>query len=123
MITSKRYSLEWQMVNTPTYDPNVPIVTPGGGTEAAYKDPNSPESIMKKVAQTDAQAKVDRIYDVQSFVNYQKNDVQILYTIFIPLLLVALFLQKTKEAKIFIISLCVILLVISIYFTIQNGTY
>jgi hypothetical protein len=103
-----------------TYDPNVPIVTPGGGTEAAYKDPNSPESIMKKVAQTDAQAKVDRVYDVQSFVNYKKYDVRILYYVFIPLLLVALFLQTAKKAKLFIISLCVILLVISIYFT-QNG--
>ncbi len=105
------------MANVPAYDPNVPIVTPGGGTEAAYKDPNSPESIMKKVAQTDAQAKVDRIYDVQTFVNYKQIDVQILYLFFIPLLLIIFFIQKTKQAKLFIISLCVILLIISIYFT------
>jgi hypothetical protein len=107
------------MVNTPAYDPNVPIITPGGGTEAAYKDPNSPESIMRKVAKTDAQSKVDTIYDVQTFVNYKKFDVTILYTVFLPLLLIALFLQKTRQAKLYIISLCVILLVISIYFT-QN---
>ena len=110
------------MANVPTYDPNVPIVTPGGGTEAAYKDPNSPESIMKKVAQTDAQAKVDRIYDVQTFVNYKEVDVKILYYFFIPLLLIFFFFQKTKQAKLFIISLSVILLVISIYFT-QNQRF
>ncbi len=104
------------------YDPNIPIFTPNAGTEAAYRDPNSPESLMKKTVQTDVQSKKDRKYDVQAFLNYEKrlSPVTILYYFFIPLLLITLLIQKTKESKLFLLSLCVILLVISIYFT-QNG--
>ena len=48
----------------PSFNPNIPVVTSAGGTSVAYKDPNSPESIMKKVAQVQAQAIVDTRYDV-----------------------------------------------------------
>jgi hypothetical protein len=49
---------------TPVFDPNVPIVSSAGGSTAAYNDPNSPESIMRKTAKTEAQANVDGKYDV-----------------------------------------------------------
>jgi len=49
---------------TPSYNPNVPVVTSSGGTSAAYNDPNSPESIMKKTTLVKAQAAVDTTFDV-----------------------------------------------------------
>jgi hypothetical protein len=49
----------------PPFDPNIPVITPGGGTTAAYKDPNSPESLMKKATLMNAQAAEDSRYDVK----------------------------------------------------------
>jgi hypothetical protein len=49
---------------TPSYNANVPIISSAGGTSAAYKDPNSPESIMKKTTLVQAQTSVDTAYDV-----------------------------------------------------------
>ena len=49
----------------PPYDTNVPVVTSAGGTSAAYRDPNSPESLMKKATLMQAQAAVDSTYDVK----------------------------------------------------------
>lgn len=49
----------------PPYDTNIPVVTSAGGTTGAYKDPNSPESLMKKTATLSAQATVDSTYDVK----------------------------------------------------------
>jgi hypothetical protein len=48
---------------SPTYNPNVPVVTPAGGTALAYKDPNSPEAILRKTAALNAQARVDSQFD------------------------------------------------------------
>lgn len=48
----------------PSYNPNIPIISSAGGTSVAYKDPNSPESIMKKTTEVNAQAAVDSSYDV-----------------------------------------------------------
>ena len=49
---------------TPSYNPHIPIITSEGGSPAAYKDPNSPESLMKKTTLLKAQAAVDTAYDV-----------------------------------------------------------
>lgn len=49
---------------TPSYNPNIPVVTSAGGTNIAYKDPNSPESILKKTTELNAQVAVDTKYDV-----------------------------------------------------------
>ena len=57
---------EDQRFSTPSYDPNIPIVSSSGGTIAAYKDPKSPESIIKKTTEINAQASVDSKYDVQA---------------------------------------------------------
>ena len=51
---------------TPVADPNIPIVTPNGGSAAAYNDPNSPESIMKKTHSMNVQSKTDSKFDVAS---------------------------------------------------------
>jgi len=48
---------------TPSYNPHIPIITSEGGSPAAYKDPNSPESLMKKTTLLKAQTAVDTTYD------------------------------------------------------------
>jgi hypothetical protein len=48
---------------TPSYNANIPVVTAAGGTESAYKDPNSPESILKKTTELNAQTAVDTKFD------------------------------------------------------------
>ncbi len=48
----------------PVINPNLPIVTSNAGNPAAYKDPNSPESIMKKSAKLNEQANEDSRYDI-----------------------------------------------------------
>ncbi len=45
---------------------DVPVVTADGATAAAYKDPNSPESIMRRAKTAEAQAAVDSKYDNSS---------------------------------------------------------
>lgn len=42
---------------------DVPVVTADGATAVAYKDPNSPESIMRRAKTTEVQASVDSKYD------------------------------------------------------------
>jgi len=60
-------------------DTNIPIVTPDGGSNAAYKNPNSPESILKKTKLIDVQSKTDSKFDVavspyhESFVGHMIN--------------------------------------------------
>jgi hypothetical protein len=110
----------------PTYNANIPIISSAGGTAVAYKDPNSPESIMKKATLVQAQGQVDTKYDVnldavskEGFQVSTPTDVYILY-IFVTLLLITLFTQTTKLRKIFILSLASLLLVLSIYLLQRN---
>lgn len=91
----------------------------------AYKDPNSPESIMKKTTLAQAQSQVDTKYDVnlesvkEGFQVGTMTDVYILY-IFVTLLLITLFTQSTKLRKIFVLSLASLLLVLSIILLQRN---
>jgi hypothetical protein len=111
---------------TPSYNPNVPIVTSAGGTTAAYKDPNSPESILRKTSQTQAQAAVDSKYDVaqtpykQGFKNFKGRISGARPTLltFIILLFIVLIVFKSLKfvAKLFLTSLAVILLLILIVY-------
>jgi hypothetical protein len=108
----------------PTYNANIPIISSAGGTAVAYKDPNSPESIMKKTTLAQAQSKVDTKFDVnlaavEGFQVYTYTDVYILY-VFVTLLLITLFTQTTKLRKLFILSLASLLLVLSIYLLQRN---
>jgi hypothetical protein len=58
----------------------IPIVSAAGGRAEAYRDPNSPEAIMKKTKELHSQALMDRMYDVnvspykESFLNYGPYD-------------------------------------------------
>jgi len=47
----------------PSFQPDVPVVSPAGGTAAAYMNPNSPESIMRKTKELHVQSQVDTMYD------------------------------------------------------------
>jgi len=104
----------------PKFNANIPVITPAGGTSVAYKDPKSPESIMKKTTLLTAQTAVDTTYDVdlkalgaqhEGFCDYKSKD--ILY-IFIILLLLTLFTQKKKSATMYIMVLASILLLLAI---------
>jgi len=48
----------------PSFNPNIPVVTSAGGSSAAYKNKNSPESIMRDLHTLQVQTVVDTKYDV-----------------------------------------------------------
>ena len=62
-----------QLPPAPLVNRDVPVITSAGGSSAAYKDPNSPESIMKKTTQTEAQGITDTRFDVppDAFMDYE----------------------------------------------------
>lgn len=105
----------------PPFDPNIPVVTPGGGTASAYKDPNSPESLMKKATEMNVQAAVDSTYDVkEGFRRRLRGNRQFSFALFIILLLLLLQdrLVKTKASRIilwFVFALAILLLLRSVY--------
>jgi hypothetical protein len=102
----------------PTVNRDVPVITSAGGSSAAYKDPNSPESIMKKTTQTEAQGITDTRFDVppDAFMNYSPGN-----TIFLPCFSVILFLfivlsmkRIQKSIRTFFLAALVLLLVLCI---------
>lgn len=118
---------------TPSYNPNIPVVTSSGGTSAAYKDPNSPESIMKKTTLVQAQTAVDTSYDVnhdspavkegyKGFKRRGKNDRYISIFFLIAVLFILFSRGKSLKAyaKVFFSFLAAILIIITIVLQ-QNG--
>jgi hypothetical protein len=114
---------------TPSYNPNIPVVTSSGGTSAAYKDPNSPESIMKKTTLLQAQAAVDTTYDVnpaavEGFKGFRrrKNDkFSLLFFAIAIMFLIYLRGRALKPyAKVFLIILAASLIIFTIILQ-QNG--
>ena len=115
----------------PSYNPHIPVISSAGGTKAAYADPNSPESIMKKTTLLQAQSAVDTKYDVnpatvttlqggnEGFCLQSFNQTYILY-IFVILLLSILILRKNARVSSKLFLLAVSLLCI-IGILIQNG--
>jgi hypothetical protein len=110
---------------TPVFNPNVPIISSAGGTEVAYKDPKSPESIMKKTTLLQAQGTVDTMYDVdlkkEAFRGFHRFHTRntgkgVIYT-FILLLLILLFTQIKKAGKMYIALLASVLLIITIWYS------
>jgi hypothetical protein len=107
----------------PTYDPNVPVVSSAGGGSAAYKDPNSPESILRKTSTLDAQSKVDSRYDVvEKFRSRQKrisNKQGNKFFFLVLLILVVYFALKAVKfaAKVFlgIIAIMLLIVIVVIY--------
>lgn len=106
---------------TPTYNPNIPIVTANGGTNVAYKDPNSPESILKKTTELNAQVNIDTKYDV-AVSPYYKEGFQCSTTILQHILLITIVLFVTvisadklsHSGRIFLLLFCGGLLVLSL---------
>ena len=121
---------------TPSYNPNIPIISSAGGTSVAYKDPNSPESIMKATTLLQAQAAVDSTYDVdvskldkkkegfKAFKAFSKrrNDSRILYLFIVFILALLFFRRKTigLQSKTWLLVLAAALIVITM-FLLQNG--
>jgi uncharacterized membrane protein len=121
---------------TPSFNPNIPIISSAGGTTSAYKDPNSPESIMKATTLLQAQTAVDSTYDVdvskldkkkEGFKGFRafskrRNDSRILYLFIVFILAVLFFRRKTigLQSKIWLLRLAVALIVITM-FLLQNG--
>lgn len=119
---------------TPSYNANIPIISSAGGTTAAYKDPNSPESIMKATTLLQAQAAVDSTYDVdvskikkkEGFRGLlrkkRRNDSRILYLFILFILAILFFRRKTigLQSKTWLLILAVALIVITM-FLLQNG--
>lgn len=118
---------------TPSYNANIPIISSAGGTTAAYKDPNSPESIMKATTLLQAQAAVDSSYDVDvSKLDKKKegfrasgrrrNDSRILYLFILFILAILFFRRKTigPQSKTWLLILAAALIVITM-FLLQNG--
>lgn len=120
---------------TPSYNPHIPIISSAGGTSVAYKDPNSPESIMKATTLLQAQAAVDSTYDVDvSKLDKKKegfrgllrkksrNDSRILYLFILFILALLFFRRKTigPQSKTWLLILAAALIVITM-FLLQNG--
>lgn len=112
---------------TPSFNKNVPVVTPGGGNSLAYKDPNSPESILRNTATLQAQALVDTKYDVATSPYHEgfklhirkpsrrhpRNSILLILTFF-------LFFIVYKSKKISVISGLIILLVVFLVYYVLN---
>ena len=119
---------------TPSFNANIPVVTSSGGTSAAYKDPNSPESIMKKTTLVKAQTAVDTTFDVnqddpevkEGFKGRgfkgSRNDKNV--TIFFIIALLFIIFSRGKSlkpyAKVFLSLLAGALIIITIILQ-QNG--
>ena len=120
---------------TPSYNANIPIISSAGGTSVAYKDPNSPESIMKATTLLQAQAAVDSTYDVDvskikkkegfkglKAFGKRRNDSRILYLFILFILALLFFRRKTigPQSKTWLLILAAALIVITM-FLLQNG--
>jgi len=106
----------------PSYNPNIPIISSAGGTAAAYEDPNSPESTMKKVTELQVQSKVDTKYNVNVSPYYEGFSIQFNY---LPLFLLvhAVIIYNIKglrKIRYFLIGFAIILALTSILHQ-QNG--
>ena len=104
----------------PPVNRDVPVITSAGGSSAAYKDPNSPEAIMRKTTQTEAQSITDTRFDVppDAFVNYsylQGNPLFIIVACVIGLLLVLLATHRIRGAmRTVFFGAVIVLLVLSV---------
>lgn len=119
---------------TPSFNANVPVVTSSGGTSSAYKDPNSPESIMRKTTLVKAQAAVDTSFDVnlddpkvkEAFKGFRgkrgKNDKNVIIFFIIAVLFIMFSRGKSLKsyAKVFLSLLAGALIIITIILQ-QNG--
>lgn len=107
---------------TPSYNPNIPVVTSAGGTNVAYKDPNSPEGILKRTTELNAQTAVDTKYDAaaspytEAFCGCSKRDkLQTLLLITIVVFVTLVSAKNLKfSGKMLLLVLCVLLIIASL---------
>ena len=104
----------------PPVNRDVPVITSAGGTSTAYNDPNSPESIMKKTAKTEAQSITDTRFDVppDAFANYMPSANTHLLLICFGVIGILFFILATRRIRgpmrTAILAAAVVLLVLSI---------
>ncbi len=118
----------------PTFNKNVPVISSAGGTADAYKDPKSPESIMRNTAMIEAQSSVNAKYDVNLEKEKQKEGFKgpkgpkprrtmlqkiIMFFSLIALLFITLSNHRKNKNSFQILFLASVFLLITIYF-IQN---
>lgn len=95
-------------------DTRIPIVTPNGGSAAAYKDPNSPESIMKKTHSMNVQTKVDGKYDV-AVSPYEGFCSDTDVSPFLWILLIGILLYTCSRMKKLYVCLLAIVVILALY--------
>jgi hypothetical protein len=104
----------------PLVNRDVTVITSAGGSNEAYNDPNSPESIMKKVVKTEAQSITDTRFDVppDAFTNYIPNSNTSLLLICFSVIGIVVFLLATRRIRgpirTFFLAAAILLLVLSI---------
>lgn len=115
----------------PTFNKNVPVISSAGGTADAYKDPKSPESIMRNTAMIEAQSSVNAKYDVNLEKEKKKEGFKgpktrrtmlqkiIMFFSLIALLFITLSNHRKNKNSFQILFLASVFLLITIYF-IQN---
>jgi|UniRef100_A0A6C0DP27 hypothetical protein len=94
-------------------DYEIPIVSTGGGDVETYKDPNSPETLMKKLKELHVQNMTDMKYDVnvspyvpENFENYRRdNDTILLLMVLLPLAALLPVNTEKKESLQYILVL------------------
>jgi len=110
----------------PSFNQNIPVLTSAGGTSAAYKNPNSPESIMKKTAELQAQTAVDSTFDVaqspyhEGFTSPASISL-LLYLIIIIFIAIVVFDKMRVSAKLFMLVIAVSLVIFVIGIYSRNG--
>jgi Ca2+/Na+ antiporter len=109
------------LLPTPTFNPHIPVITSAGGTSVAYKDPNSPESILKKTTEIQVQSTVDTKYDIAipaHVEGFQVNNVtmNIVLIILLLLLYIRLFgVRKYSSILHVLYTLIVICIILYLY--------
>jgi len=120
------FSMASTLPPTPSYNPAVTVLTSNGGTAAAYKDPNSPESIMKKTNSLQVQTAVDSQFDVAQspyHEGFQSSKNQYLRYIIIGFIIFGLVLLFSKKRlnfykKAFVVTTLILLFLL--YLLLQN---
>ena len=126
--------MESTLAPTPSFNPNIPVVRSAGGKKVSYIDPNSPESILKKIVTLQAQVAVDTKYDVARSPYYEEQFVdssmkfpdiiQILLAFIIFIFIALISLKSFKfSGKVFLLIIAAVLtlLVIHVYVRNTNG--
>jgi len=115
---------------TPSFNKNVPVLTAAGASSAAYTNPNSPESILRKTATLQAQVAIDSKFDVEQspyhtegFENPHNSYTlrALLSLVILIFITLASFPTLTFSAKAYMLSIEVFLIILVINTYVRNG--